>query len=109
MKYKEQADLDLLNECKDFISKNSNKKGNYQIFKEALKLCNKLITSLLSSQEEFNEAVKTELTKMPANEEWLEMNAFIYKFNNTELILELDVDAHNVLEKLEIIEKNNRN
>lgn len=109
MKYKEQADLDLLNECKDFISKNSNKKGNYQIFKEALKLCNELITSLLSSQEEFNEAVKTELAKMLANEEWLEMNAFIYKFNNTELILELDVDAHNVLEKLEIIEKNNRN
>lgn len=108
MKYKEQANPDLLDKCKSFILENSNKKGDYQVFRDALKLCNELITSLLSSQEEFNKAVKTELAKRPTNEEGPKMDAFIYKFNNTELILELDVDAHKVLEELETIEKNNR-
>lgn len=108
MVYKEQADLNVLNKCKNFISDNSNKKGDYQVFREALKLCNELITSLLSSQEEFNKAIEAELAKKPADEEGPEMDAFIYKFNGKKLMLQLDVEAHNVLDKLEIIQKNNR-
>lgn len=108
MEYKEQADSKVLKKCKNFILENSNKEGDYQVFREALKLCNELITSLLASQEEFNKAIKAELAKKPANEEGPEMDAFIYKFNNKKLMLKLDVDAHKVLDELEIIKKNNR-
>ncbi len=108
MKYQEKADVNLLNKCNNFIIQNGNTKGNYQIFREALSLCTELIDNLLLSQKDFDDAVKAELEKMPADKEGPEMDAFVYKFNNTELVLELDVNAHKILDQLELIEKNNR-
>lgn len=108
MKYYEKADPMVMAECERFIQSNQDTSDNYAVFSEALRLCTKLIDSLLASHADFDDAIKNEFEKYNAMDDGIAKDIFVFKFNNTELSLVLDVKAHDVLDKLENIEKRNK-
>ena len=104
----EKADPAILQECQTFVKSNCLDKANYYTYREALMLYVKLSQSLIDSQKDFNDAIQKETNKIIKLNEEFEKEIAILKFNHAKYTLVLDVAAHKVLEKLETIEKNNR-
>ncbi len=105
----EKANAEILTKCREFVRQNINSKGDYYAYRNALSLYAKLSESLIESQKEFDDAINSEANKIIVLENGVEKDIAIIKFNQTNYCLYLDAEAHDVLEKLEIIEKNNRN
>lgn len=108
-KFYEKADNQVLARCQEFIEKNINSSGDYYVYKNALNLYVQLSEALIESQKEFDDAIKRETDQIIVLEDGFEKNMAIIKFNQKNYCLYLDIAAHNALEKLEAIEKNNRN
>lgn len=108
-KFYEKCDAQLLTKCQKFAEKNINSKGDYYVYREALDLYVQLIESLIKSHKEFDDAIKNETNKIIVLENSLEKDMSIVKFNQANYCLYLDVVAHNMIDKLKMIEKENRN
>ena len=106
--FKEKADPQVLKKCFDFIEKNKDTEMDTEVSRKALNLCSELISSILASHKEFEDAIKTEIVKMNQLDDGPEKDAFIFKFNNLNLSIALDQKAHEVLSKLEKIRIRNR-
>lgn len=104
----EKADQAILNQCKTFIQTNSTTKADYFVFREALQLYTKLSQSMLESHKDFDDAIKLEVDKFIVLEEDASKNIAIIKFNQANYCLILDVQAHQILEQIEEIQRNNR-
>lgn len=104
----EKADQVILNQCKTFIQMHSTTKADYFIFREALQLYIKLSQSMLESHKDFDDAIKSEVDKFIVLEEDTSKEIAIIKFNQANYCLMLDVQAHQTLEQLEGIQRNNR-
>lgn len=104
----EKADETILCQCEDFILEHENSTANYYVFREALSLYAKLSQSLLDSQKEFDEAIAKEADKIVHLQYDIEKEIAMSRFNQAHYCLVLDQKAHDVLEKLETIESNNR-
>ena len=103
----EKADSVILNQCNAFIQINSTTKADYFIFREALQLYIKLSQSMLESHKDFDDAIKLEVDKFIALEKEVSKDIAIIKFNQANYCLMLDVQAHQTLEQLEEIQRNN--
>ena len=106
--FDEKADEPILRQCEEFIHNNENSVADYYVFREALSLYTKLSQSLLDSQKEFDEAIAKEADKIVHLQYDIEKEIAMYRFNQVHYCLVLDQKAHDVLEKLETIESNNR-
>ena len=100
--------LKILKECEKFVEDNKDKEHDYFTYRDALHLGTKLINSLLESHKEFDEAVRSELEKYPNEGSEIEQACFMYKFNQKEIVLELDIKAQEILDRLEEIRLNNQ-
>ena len=107
--FKEKADPQVLKKCFDFIEKNKDTEMDTEVSRKALNLCSELISSILASHKEFEDAIKTEIVKMNQLDDGPKKDAFISEFNNhLNLSIALDQKAHEVLSKLEKIRIRNR-
>ena len=104
--YEERAERSLLDECNEFISANMNVKVDYETFSKAMNLSSSLINNLLGSPKDFDKKIQEELANFPCEKSDLEKNIFVYKFNQEQIRLKLDGEAHEILKKLETIINN---
>ena len=101
----EKADSTILEECKNFIEKNVQTIADYCAYREALRLFIKLSESLIASHEDFEEAIKEETNKLLFLEDGTEKDVAVIKFVQANYRLVLDVEAHRILNQLEMIYK----
>lgn len=107
-KFYEKADERILEDCRMFVNDNKNTYADYYTYRKALNLYVRLSESLLDSQNEFDKHIKEECDKIVRLEEGVEKDLAVIRFNQANYCLVLDMQAHEILEQLEIIEKNNR-
>ena len=108
IQFYEKADSEIMEECKAFIKGNIQLTADYSAYRGALHLFIKLSESLIASHKDFEEAIKAETDKMIVLEEGVDKEIAIIKFNQANYCLVLDVEAHTVLEQLDLIRKNNQ-
>ena len=107
--FHEKADNKMLAKCRVFVEENINSKGDYNVYISALSLYVQLRDALIKSHKEFDDAIISEINKNNTLEDDLERFIAKNKFNQINYYLYPDIEAHNVLEQLDTIEKNNRN
>ncbi len=104
----EKADKEILEKCYKFITDNLDIRSDYTTYREALYLSCKLIDSILESQKEYNDEI-AKLIKLGINfKEYRTANGFEFHYSNDILYLYFDKDAHEILEKLELIQDINK-
>ena len=95
----EKANQSVIDECRNFIKNNGEAKGNYYVYKDAIKLYTKLSTSLMESHKPFDDAIKDDLNIIAVSDGprcyFLED-----EFNKKKYTLYLDVEAHKILDEL---------
>lgn len=102
----EKADSHVLQKCRTFIDNNKEAEKDCELSREALHLCSELISSLLASHQEFEDAIRTELERIEQGNEWARTAAII-RFNNLKLSIALDQEAASILNELERIRAKN--
>lgn len=101
----EKADSIILDECKEFIVKNAQTNADYYVYSTALRWFIKLSESLIASHKDFDEAIKEETNKLLFLEDGPEKDVAVIKFVQANYRLVLDVEAHCILNQLEMIYK----
>lgn len=107
MYFQEKADSEVLLRCKDFVVKSKEIVNDYQTFRNALYLGIELRKSLIASHKDFDDFLIERIKDIDFLD-GIERDVFVIKFNNEKHSLLLDVEAHHVLDELEVIEKRNR-
>ena len=105
--FSEKAHFKHKEKCKLFIKKNFEVKNNHEVGKKALKLCHKLMGSMLRSQRFFDWRIKLEVEFINSLESEMAKEIAIANFRQKDILLLLDSDAHEVFDNLQIIIKNN--
>ena len=105
--YFEKGNYKLVEKCERFVNENRDKKGIHSIASKALKLSKKLIGSLLRSQRFFDRRIKDEMQIIESAQSDIQKEIYMLNFNNKKIVLRLDARAHEALESLELIIKNN--
>lgn len=103
--FHEKADREILEECKAFAENNIHSTADYYAYKKALHLFIKLSESLIASHKDFDEAIQEETNKLPFLEDGPEKDIAVMKFVQANYRLALDVEAHCILNQLEMIYK----
>lgn len=104
--YEEKGNFKIRKKCENFIHENFDVHNNIKVHSEAIKLSSKLIGSLLRSQRFFDRKVAFESVGINQLDD-IDLDIAIFKFNNKNISLVLDKASHDVLDKMEIIIKNN--
>ena len=103
IKFYEKANGQVLEECEAFIKSHINSSVDYFAYKGALRLFIKLSESLIASHKDFEDAIKVEADKIFGTEVSFDKDLAVYRFNQANYCLILDVEAHIVLNQLEEI------